>query len=124
MSWITPKTNWIDGEYFNIGDYGRIKGNIEFLQSIYKGSQALESVTVATIPTVDFFNNIVKAIEQMGLDYGMYRYTINKRIWNAEELNRIERAIHNAYIALNTILYCTAGDNLSVGYAGEDIGLI
>lgn len=26
MAWVTPKTNWVDGDYFNINpDYNRIK---------------------------------------------------------------------------------------------------
>lgn len=32
MAWTTPKTNWVDGDYFNLNpDYNRIKGNIEYL---------------------------------------------------------------------------------------------
>lgn len=35
MAWVTPKTNWVDGDYFNINpDYNRIKGNIEYLLTL------------------------------------------------------------------------------------------
>ena len=36
--WVTPKTNWNGNanEYFNITDYQRIKGNIEFLSDYLK----------------------------------------------------------------------------------------
>lgn len=31
MAWIEPKTNWVSTDRFNIEDYNRIKGNIEYL---------------------------------------------------------------------------------------------
>ena len=31
MAWITPKTNWISTDRFNIADYNRIKNNLEYL---------------------------------------------------------------------------------------------
>lgn len=124
MSWVTPKTNWVDGDYFNLSDYARIKGDIEYLQVFNHGSKVLEAVSITTIPLVDFFNNIVIAIEEMYLDSGMTRYSTNGRIWNAEELNRIEGALLFGYNSLNSIVpICTADTNASY-YSGEDIGLL
>lgn len=34
MSWITPKINWVATDYFNIGDYNRIIGNINFIKTL------------------------------------------------------------------------------------------
>ena len=43
MTWQTPKTNWkaewnengnYTGDFFNVADYNRIKGNMEYLQTI------------------------------------------------------------------------------------------
>ena len=32
MGWTPPKTNWVNGDAFNLDpDYNRIKGNIEYL---------------------------------------------------------------------------------------------
>ena len=34
MDWITPKTDWISTDYFNIEDYNRIIGNIRYLKAL------------------------------------------------------------------------------------------
>lgn len=34
MAWQTPKTNWVSTDYFNIGDYNRIIGNIDALREL------------------------------------------------------------------------------------------
>lgn len=34
MSWITPKTDWVSTDYFNIEDYNRIIGNISYLKTL------------------------------------------------------------------------------------------
>lgn len=65
--WQTPKTNWKEGDFFNIEDYNRIKGNLNEIRS-----QAL-----LLWPDFDF--------EEMGSDktyqdYGFY----------ADEINRFE----------------------------------
>ena len=31
--WQQPKTDWQSGDYFNIGDYNRIKGNINEIRA-------------------------------------------------------------------------------------------
>ena len=66
MAWVTPKTNWVDGDYFNINpDYNRIKGNIEYLLALSKTMYAdytapsLESASMSGYPRVSFFNNVV-----------------------------------------------------------------
>ena len=33
MGWITPKTDWVSTDYFNIEDYNRIIGNISYLKA-------------------------------------------------------------------------------------------
>ena len=33
MGWITPKTDWVSTDYFNIEDYNRIIGNIGYLNA-------------------------------------------------------------------------------------------
>lgn len=62
--WQQPKTDWQSGDYFNIGDYNRIKGNINEIRA-----QAL-----TLWPDFEF--------EEMGADktyqdYGFYADEIN-----------------------------------------------
>lgn len=104
MAWTTPKTNWVDNDYFNINpDYNRIKGNIEYLVTLSKEMYAdypvpqLESVSISGYPTASFFNNVVNATKAI-LDNcytpsgtkPMRIYSSNGVGWNAAELNAIE----------------------------------
>lgn len=116
MAWIRPKTNWKDGDYFNIfPDYIRIKGNIEHLIFLSKemypeySYPELKTVSITDYPDVSFFNNIVNAtkailnncyspsnIEPMRL------YFANGLGFNANELNAIESNhlyLYNAFTA-------------------------
>ena len=34
MAWIVPKTDWKNTDYFNIEDYNRIIGNLEYLKTL------------------------------------------------------------------------------------------
>lgn len=34
MTWQTPKTDWSESDYFNIGDYNRIVGNLAVLRNL------------------------------------------------------------------------------------------
>jgi hypothetical protein len=70
--WQQPKTNWKEGDFFNIEDYNRIKGNLNEIRS-----QAL-------LLWLDF------DFEEMGSDktyqdYGFY----------ADEINRFESNVEN-----------------------------
>lgn len=104
MAWVTPKTNWVDGDYFNLNpDYARIKGNIEYLIALSKTMYAdydaptLETANIAGFPRVSFFNNVVNAtkamLESCYTPYGiraMRLYASNNTGWTASELNVIE----------------------------------
>lgn len=104
MAWITPKTDWVDGDYFNINpDYNRIKGNIEYLIALSKEmypeytTPELESANITGYPTVSFFNNVVNATKAMLNNCfspkgtkSMRVYSSNGVGWNAAELNAIE----------------------------------
>ena len=68
--WQDPKTNWQDGDYFNLSpDYQRIKGNIEYLHDIshflYPNYKIYElgMYTIDQFPRADFFNTIVYNID-------------------------------------------------------------
>lgn len=104
MAWTTPKTNWVDGDYFNLDpDYNRIKGNIEYLLALSEEMYAeytapeLESADMTGYPKVAFFNNVVNSTKAI-LDncfapngtMSMRVYSSNGVGWNAAELNAIE----------------------------------
>ena len=104
MAWITPKTDWVNGDYFNLDpDYDRIKGNCEYLRQLIEDiyntnptSTVLDTVSVDGYPTATFFNNIVATIDAMMRYYTMNggqstrRYQANGVGWSAHELNVIE----------------------------------
>lgn len=104
MAWTPPKTNWVDGEYFNLDpDYNRIKGNIEYLIALSKeiyseyDTPELESADITGYPTVGFFNKVVSATNALlsncfspnGAEQTRL-YSSNGVGWNAKELNTIE----------------------------------
>lgn len=70
--WQQPKTNWKEGDFFNIEDYNRIKGNLNEIRS-----QAL-----LLWPDFDF--------EEMGSDKTYQDYG-----FHADEINRFESNVEN-----------------------------
>ncbi len=104
MAWTTPKTNWVDGDYFNLNpDYNRIKGNIEYLIALSEEmypqytTPELESADITGYPKVSFFNNVVNATKAIlnncfspNGSRSMRVYSSNGVGWNADELNAIE----------------------------------
>lgn len=109
MSWITPKTNWTNNDYFNVTpDYGRIKGNILYLKDRATELNRNYSISLGdydrtSIPTIDFFNNIVESVKKLQNAYtytsfkSIRNYTENGLIWNANDLNSIEKNIEIIY---------------------------
>lgn len=105
MAWVTPKTNWVNGDRFNLyPDYSRIKGNIEYLIELSKmlyfdyDTPSLESPTTGDFPKASFFNNVVDSTRAILSNcYSpvgtkpMRAYTSNGLVWNADDLNTIER---------------------------------
>ena len=104
MAWTIPKTNWADGDYFNLNpDYNRIKGNIEYLIELSKemypeySAPELETADITGYPKVTFFNNVVNSTKAiLNNCYSpngakpMRVYSSNGGGWNAAELNAIE----------------------------------
>ena len=68
--WQQPKTDWQDSDYFNIGDYNRIKGNINEIR--------VQALTLW--PDFD--------LEDMGEDKTYQDYG-----FHADEINRFEANI-------------------------------
>jgi hypothetical protein len=103
-TWITPKTNWQRGDYFNLEpDYARIKNNILYVYEktlqLYPSYQlkTMKEYTIYDIPHADFFNTVEENIELLvqghfrpsGFREGK-RYSGNDAPWDHEDLNRIE----------------------------------
>ena len=104
MGWVTPKTNWVSSDYFNIEDYNRIRGNIQYVYEyalrLYKvfGIDVMQERTlggaVAAELLNDVENNLDKIVENT---YNLIEYRPSKSFepgqaaWNYDDLNRIER---------------------------------
>ena len=133
MAWITPKTNWVDGDCFNLDpDYIRIKGNIEYLVELSKmlyfdyDTPTLENPSTMDFPKAYFFNNVVVAtlaiLRNCYTPVGaktMRSYAGNGRVWNANDLNAIELNHQLLYDALTqqqssipTLEYTLGGANI------------
>lgn len=74
MPWITPKTNWIDGESYNFTDYNRVLNNMYEVYLYYQNlGYVLPSLT---------FNDIINA-------YGEIKYL--------SDVNSIESRLTSLY---------------------------
>lgn len=130
MPWTEPKTNWTRTDYINVSDYNRITGNIEYLRSMF----LRWGYTFAIIPTGESgedrrdilftLNSVEDNVETIAQntfirpDYaGKAIQYKNMQMWDADDLNRIERNILGFYATLQQItgsaytipLYCGAG---------------
>lgn len=133
MAWVTPKTDWVDGDYFNLNpDYNRIKGNIEYLIDLSKEmyteytTPELESADTMGYPTVAFFNNVVTSTQALLKCYSpigtksMRVYSSNGVGWNAAELNAIEGNHQLLYYALIGQKACIRRLRITLG--GDKLG--
>lgn len=113
MAWQTPKTNWEKGDYFNIGDYSRMKGNLEYLRGLairaYKEFEIEEMAANKTYKDyiyADEFNLIEQNLETIRsntclLEIGKQKtYYPNQPTPDYIEFNRIESACLLIYNSL------------------------
>lgn len=110
MAWITPKTNWVSTDYFNIGDYNRIKGNLEWLQGMI--NQVYPPISISTMGADKTYSDYIYADEfnlfetnltlmknwivPLGIGNGIL-YSENTPTPDYNELNRIESAMLKMY---------------------------
>ena len=124
MSWITPKTDWeikppdengrYNGDWFNISDYNRITGNIEYL---YQLSQQLYlPFSIETMPdqsydddlyaeTINSIENNIQALIEHTWQYPnapqSKQWSSNGHTPTVDDLNRIEGVcltLYNAFV--------------------------
>ena len=131
MTWITPKTNWANGDRFNLDpDYNRIKGNIEYLIALSKtmyldyDTPTLETANIEGFPKVSFFNNVVESTRAILSNCyspvgakDMRSYISNGIVWNASELNAIENNHLLLYHALTRQKPCIRRLQITLGGA-------
>lgn len=113
MAWITPKTDWLSSDYFNVEDYNRIRGNIQYVYEyalrLYKifGIDVMQERTLGDAVAAELLNavenNLDKIVENT---YNLIEYRPSKSFepgqaaWNYDDLNRIERNL----LLINTML--------------------
>ena len=107
MAWITPKTDWVITDRFNISDYNRIKNNIQWL--VDKADELLivpvgaydmgdDVVDYTGYRTADEFNAFEQNVDILNhaICYRDYGGTItfypNGKFIQYTELNRLENA--------------------------------
>ena len=108
--WQTPKTDWTAKDVVLCSDYNRIKGNIDYLQTlackIYKGFDIEEmgdDKTEEQYPYADEYNRLEQNIEMIakstaGFQYGESPvFFDNGNFLDYQELNRIEGATLDMY---------------------------
>ena len=115
MGWITPKTDWVSTDYFNIEDYNRIIGNIiylkDFAEELFKALDTLDMGEEKTYVSMIYAREM-NAIESnlATINNNTYKFDIGKTqtfqankstpLWS--EFNRIESAcllLYNTMIA-------------------------
>lgn len=104
--WQEPKTNWVSTDYFNYTDYNRIKGNIEYLESLTKElfldfdfeSMGSDKTSYTDYPYADEFTAVENNLQLMRNrtflfdNSGSKTWYENAPTPNYEDLNRIENA--------------------------------
>lgn len=104
--WQTPKTTWAPGDYFNIEDYNRIKGNLNVLHEIAISAWSeflfVEMGADKTYADISYYADEIDLFEDNldAINNGTCRlaigekkiYEANKVFIGSEELNRIESA--------------------------------
>lgn len=111
MAWITPKTNWISTDRFNIADYNRIKNNLEYLheyaENLYlpfnfndMGNNKSDYADYFYADEFNLFEDNLKILNQnvFTQDFGIaQRFYDNGPFIQFGELNRIESAVLKIY---------------------------
>ena len=113
MGWITPKTNWVSSDYFNVEDYNRIRGNIQYVYEyalrLYKvfGIDVMQERTLGDAVAAELLNHVEKNLDKIANNtYNLIEYRPGKTFeagqpaWNYDDLNRIERNL----LLINTML--------------------
>lgn len=113
MSWIEPKVDWSENDYFNLSDYERITSNIIFLKELVDILYA--EISLEEMQTKDYqsllysedFNVIeqnLKKIQELSFDLGLkgFEEWSEQTIFASyKSLNRIESYCKQIYFILS-----------------------
>ena len=135
MKWVTPKTDWTADDYFNVADWDRIRGNLEFLHDFVCNFFSRFDIAPTATKTVKswLYASDLNAIESnleiinnlsVRIDIGETKtFVDNGHSIDYVELNRIERACLEIYEKsheyINRYYFCD--DEM---YADESVGII
>lgn len=111
MTWTTPKTDWKSTDRFNISDYNRIKGNLEYLHEFAEelylsfstedmGDNKESYADYFYADEFNLFENNLKILNQniFTQDFGIaQKFYDNGPFIQYGELNRIESATLSMY---------------------------
>lgn len=114
MAWLTPKTDWIITDRFNIQDYNRIKGNLEYLheraERLHHKFQIRgmgnDKADYSVFFYADEFNLFEENLDIINQSVFMKNYGQSQSFFDNgpfirwDELNRIESAV----LEMNTML--------------------
>ena len=113
MAWITPKTDWTSSDYFNVEDYDRIRGNIQYVYEyalrLYKvfGIDVMQERTLGDAVAAELLNGVENSLDKIANNTSnLIEYRPGKTFepgqpaWNYDDLNRIERNL----LLINTML--------------------
>lgn len=111
MAWVAPKTDWKSSDRFNISDYNRIRGNLEYLHDYVEKLYTFFSMADLGVDKQSYadyfyareFNGFEEALEQINStaytqDIGEKQTFSDNGVfidWN--ELNRLESATLKIY---------------------------
>lgn len=105
MSWTEPKTDWVDGDKFNLSDWQRITGNLSELfgefGDLYTLSCTFSPTTLTYANNLNFsevrtFNNSLYALctdtnnECEWAEWAKDDVSYHPKMYTADELNAIE----------------------------------
>lgn len=133
--WQTPKTNWTRSDYFNVADWDRIRGNLEYLRDFAVmffdtfSLAATDTKTVTDWLYASDLNTLEQNLETININVGYLDIGVTKTFTPGGnsidyiELNRIEKACVAIYQRLSgfTDTYYFCDNEL---YADESVGLI
>lgn len=103
MAWQTPKTDWVSTDFFNIQDWNRIRGNIQYIKELcdrlydYFTINGIEEKTYSSM----LYAKEINALEEDIYKINMNTYSVSaneQKSWAAnmkapsyEDFNRWER---------------------------------
>ena len=99
MAWTTPKTNWSNGDFYNIEDWQRMRDNAEYLCdacNAVNGTNIESKLPWKELNDIlyyedmnDLYSAVMKVASVYEKDY-RFNFTANMSMLGAEELNRFE----------------------------------